>query len=113
MLSWARAAGAATPKLDANASPRTMCVRRIASSSCFHPAPAAEASGISSRSPALGAGSRICKDFAPLIGEWPHPQLLFSDLPQPGEAARLDGEEEDDEGTDNHELQVLDRRRAN
>src|SRR5258708_2049843 len=38
--------------------------------------------------------------------EGPQPQLLLADLPEPGEAARLDDEEEYDEAAEDDLLQV-------
>src|SRR5262245_32402798 len=46
-------------------------------------------------------------DIARSIWKWPHPQLLLADLPQAGEAVWLDREEEDDQGADHHQLNVL------
>ena len=41
--------------------------------------------------------------------ERPQPQLLLADLPQPGEAVRLDDQEENDEPAEYHELEVGNR----
>src|SRR5690242_20165775 len=46
------------------------------------------------------------------VWEWPHPEFLLADLPQPRQPVRLDHQEEDDQGADDHELQLLDRRRV-
>src|ERR1700730_12486318 len=120
MLSWAWAVAVA-PKLVAIASPRTMCVARIASSlSCFHP-PAPPLPdydftpeelrplGISSFSDALHRAGNCfpAEDIARLIGEWPHPQFLLSDLPQAGEATPLRRPKEEDQGADDHEMKVV------
>src|SRR3712207_7931869 len=56
--------------------------------------------------------SRILVSFfgsfdPPSVGERPHPELLFADLPEPREAVRLDDQEEDDESANDHEAQVL------
>src|SRR6185436_18645138 len=40
----------------------------------------------------------------------PQPQLLLPDRPEPREAVRLDDEEEDDEGAENHDFDVRDHR---
>src|SRR5216683_8153646 len=114
MLSSAWAAVTVMPKLVANASPRTMCVARIASSlCCFHPArhlppPVYDADALH-----RVGNCFVAKDIAPLIREWPHPQLLLSNLPQPGEPVRLDHQEEYDQRANDHELQVFDSRGAN
>src|SRR5437870_10163437 len=41
------------------------------------------------------------------MGEWPEPQLLLRDLPEPGQAARLDDQEEDDQSAEDHQLDLL------
>src|SRR6266702_5614412 len=56
------------------------------------------------------AGTRGFADFASSVGERPHPQFLFSDLPEPGEPMGLDNQKEDDERTDDHEGEMFDRR---
>src|SRR6266550_4706410 len=45
-----------------------------------------------------------------LVRKRPHPQLLLPDRPETREAVRLDDEEEDDEGAEDHELEVRDHR---
>src|SRR5262245_65573272 len=45
------------------------------------------------------------------IRERPQPELFFRDRPQPGEPVRLDDQEEHDQGAEQHELDVRDRRR--
>src|SRR6267378_6969814 len=83
-----------------------MCVTRIAFSlsSCLHPAPTHCVASVLVSSP---------MNIARLIRKWPHPELLLADLPQPGEAARLDREEEDDQGANDHQLNVFDGCSAN
>ena len=40
------------------------------------------------------------------VRERPQPQLLLADLPQPGEAVRLDDQKEDDQPAEHHQLEV-------
>src|SRR5262245_4155467 len=51
---------------------------------------------------------KVRAEYAPSVREGPHPKFLFCDLPEPRQAVRLDNKEENDEGADNHELQMLD-----
>src|SRR5260221_14141061 len=44
--------------------------------------------------------------IAPLMRERPEPQLLLGDLPQPGQAVRLDDQEEDDQAAEDDGLGV-------
>src|SRR6266496_5890271 len=44
--------------------------------------------------------------IAASMGERPQPELFLADLPEPGEAVRLDGEEEDDERAEDDHLEV-------
>src|SRR5262245_3937477 len=41
------------------------------------------------------------------VRERPEPQLLLRDLPEPRESVRLDHEEENDQATEHHELDLL------
>src|SRR5215470_5176425 len=94
---------AARPGVTASAAPKTNCVTRIAPSSrngfapenCFHPSV-----------PLHRAGACLQPDIARSVRKWPHPQLLLADLPQAGKAARLDCQEEDDQGADHYQLDV-------
>src|SRR5712671_8117561 len=125
MLSCASVAVAAMPKLAANANATTMCVARIDFLlGCLLPGQhrVLRVHDLTSKGTALlGISPRLrrvrlmghCSDCALSVGEWPDPQLLFSYLPQPGQPGWLDGQEEDDQGADNHELQMLDGRSAN
>src|SRR5215468_9118736 len=54
------------------------------------------------------ARPELLPEYAPSVGVGPHSELLFGELPQPRQSVRLDDQEEDDEGTHDHELQVLD-----
>src|SRR5207244_1262969 len=47
---------------------------------------------------------------APSIREWPDPQFLLADLPKAGKAVWLYDQEQDDEGAQDHEGEVLDGR---
>src|SRR5215469_7592982 len=38
--------------------------------------------------------------------EWPKPQLLFTDHPQPRQTVRLDDQKENDQGAEDHRLQI-------
>src|SRR3546814_1696146 len=40
------------------------------------------------------------------VRERPAPELLLADMPEPGEAGRLDDQEEDDQRTEDHELDM-------
>src|SRR5215471_19730398 len=122
MLSSAWTAVAAMPTPAAIASFKMMCATRIASSSnvsvrpcsrAMRPAPKISAFWECPSPARFAAPALLVTDIALLIREWPHPQLLLSDLPQPRKAARLDREEKDNEGPDDHELKVLDGRGAN
>src|SRR5581483_4084944 len=44
---------------------------------------------------------------APSVRERPPPQLLLRELPQPRQPARLDGQEEQDEAAEHHQLDLL------
>src|SRR3989454_2275171 len=41
------------------------------------------------------------------MGEWPESQLLLRDLPEPGQAVRLDDQEEEDQSAEDHQLDLL------
>src|SRR5215467_2792441 len=58
--------------------------------------------------PILPARPELLPEYAPSVGVGPHSELLFGELPQPRQSVRLDDQEEDDEGTNDHELQVFD-----
>ena len=108
------AAGAAVT----TARPRARCFRRMA----FLPCSRRRAAGaftvldlvsgteVFSTGPSAGAGiwMRVC----PSVRKGPHPQLLFTDLPEPREAVRLDHQKDDDQHADDHEGQLLGGRRA-
>src|ERR671931_606992 len=54
----------------------------------------------------------LCSRFGrPSIRERPQPELFFPDRPQPGEPVRLHDQEEYDEGAEQHEFDMRDRRR--
>src|SRR6266498_859943 len=42
-----------------------------------------------------------------LVGKRPQPELLFGDLPEPGEPIGLDHQKEDDERSEDHQLDLL------
>src|SRR6516162_8491679 len=86
------------PARLATATPRASCFMRIA----FLPlGPAFMRAGLV-QVPCVTKAS-IDANCASSVRERPHPQFLFSDLPQPGQSVRLDNQEEDDQGPDNHE----------
>src|SRR5947209_3894161 len=41
------------------------------------------------------------------VGKRPEPQLLFGDLPEPRQPARLDDEKDDDQAAEHHQLDLL------
>src|SRR6266478_603047 len=41
------------------------------------------------------------------VGKRPEPQLLFRDLPEPRQPARLDDQKEDDQSAKHHQLELL------
>ena len=45
----------------------------------------------------------IVKERQKLVGKGPHPQFLLANLPQAGEAVRLEHQKDDDQGADNNE----------
>src|SRR6266496_5877712 len=107
--------------MPAQAAPRTRCFNCITSLPLFTPAVAANHAGFlrsrwlmppgfASARQAIPARGGNCGECAPSVRERPHPEFLLANLPQPREAVRLDDQEENDEDTDHHELEMLDGR---
>src|SRR5579871_6846391 len=95
---------AAMPGATVSTNPKMMCVTRIASSSRI----VSTREIVSTRfSPFAAPGASLHLDIARLVREWPHPQLLLANLPQPGKTVRLDRQEKDDQGADDHQLDVF------
>src|SRR5690349_10215343 len=96
-------------KVAATAMPEMRSLRFIAfllfSFSC--PRPRREPFGIPACA-GLAAITARCAKCAPSIGEGPHPQFRFRDLPEPRQAVRFHDQEEDDQRTNDHEFQMLD-----
>src|SRR5882762_10126128 len=122
MESWACAGGAmaGTAGAAAMVNPSMTCCARIVISLCprrpdwavSDPTAIPGTRRPALACPALANAGRLRRKFALLIGERPDPELLLADLPQPGEARRLGDQEENDQRSDDHELQMLDGRGA-
>src|SRR5215471_5554852 len=68
---------------------------------------AAPAARAKARAPNINAGLIANLLFVSTsMREGPETQFLLADLPQPGQAVGLDGEEEEDQGTEDHQLEV-------
>src|SRR5689334_18401902 len=101
------------------AAPRTRYFKRIVFLPCesagalragfFHYVPSV-ARGISW--PGLVPGRGTGPECALSIWERPHPEFLLSDLPQPGKTGRLGDQEQNNERSQHHKVDVLERGRG-